>query len=49
MIVIKFGGHAMGTHAQDWMREIATRFRDGEKFVVVHGGGPQIDNELKMR
>lgn len=49
MIVIKFGGHAMGTHAQDWMREIATRFSDGEKFVVVHGGGPQIDNELKMR
>lgn len=49
MIVIKFGGHAMGVHAQDWMREIATRFSDGEKFVVVHGGGPQIDNELKMR
>ena len=49
MIVIKFGGHAMGAHAQDWMREIASRFSDGEKFVVVHGGGPQIDNELKMR
>jgi acetylglutamate kinase len=49
MIVIKFGGHAMGKQAKDWMREIATRFKDGEKFVVVHGGGPQIDAELKAR
>lgn len=49
MIVIKFGGHAMGEHAEQWMREIATRFKDGEKFVIVHGGGPAIDNELNLR
>jgi len=49
MIVIKFGGHAMGEHAQQWMAEIADRFRAGEKFVVVHGGGPAIDAELNLR
>ena len=49
MIVIKFGGHAMGEHAEQWMREIATRFKDGEKFVIVHGGGPHIDAALKIR
>lgn len=49
MIVIKFGGHAMGDQASDWMREIAQHFKDGEKFVVVHGGGPQIDEELRHR
>ena len=46
MIVIKFGGHAMGS-APEWMNEIAERWRSGQKFAVVHGGGPQIDAQLK--
>jgi len=46
MIVIKFGGHAMGSDSA-WMNEIAAQFRSGEKFVIVHGGGPQIDLQLK--
>jgi acetylglutamate kinase len=49
MIVIKFGGHAMGENPADWMRELALRFKAGERFVIVHGGGPQIDQELKIR
>ncbi|MBM3656053.1 MAG: acetylglutamate kinase [Actinobacteria bacterium] len=49
MIVIKFGGHAMGEHSRKWASEIAARFRSGEKFVIVHGGGPQIDKELARR
>ena len=49
MIVIKFGGHAMDDNSPLWMSEIATRFKAGEKFVIVHGGGPHIDSELKIR
>ena len=49
MIVIKFGGHAMGENASQWMQELAHRFKAGERFVIVHGGGPQIDQELKLR
>jgi acetylglutamate kinase len=49
MIVIKFGGHAMGESASQWMQELAHRFKAGERFVIVHGGGPQIDQELKLR
>ena len=47
MIVIKFGGHAMDDNPV-WMMEIATRWSAGEKFVVVHGGGPQIDRQLQV-
>ena len=46
MIVIKFGGHAMGSNPE-WMSEIATRWRDGARYVIVHGGGPAIDAQLE--
>ena len=50
MIVIKFGGHAMKTGANaPWLEQIAQRWKSGERFVIVHGGGPQIDQELKRR
>ena len=49
MIVIKFGGHAMGSNSGEWMSALASRFKDGERFVIVHGGGPQIDSELTVR
>ncbi|MEY4163076.1 MAG: hypothetical protein RLZZ79_28 [Actinomycetota bacterium] len=45
MIVIKFGGHAMSGNPE-WMAEIAARWSSGERFVVVHGGGPAIDAQL---
>ena len=47
MIVIKFGGHAMDSNPI-WMQEIAARWSAGERFVIVHGGGPQIDKQLKI-
>jgi acetylglutamate kinase len=47
MIVIKFGGHAMDSDPI-WMEEIARRWSAGEQFVIVHGGGPQIDQQLKI-
>jgi acetylglutamate kinase len=49
MIVIKFGGHAMGASAYPWMEEISTSFKKGQKFVIVHGGGPQINKELERQ
>ncbi len=45
MIVVKYGGNAMGgesTFAQD----VASLVAQGEKVVVVHGGGPQISAML---
>lgn len=47
MIVIKFGGHAMDSDPL-WMDEIARLWNEGEQFVIVHGGGPQIDQQLKI-
>lgn len=47
MIVIKFGGHAMDSDPI-WMDEIARRWSTGEQFVIVHGGGPQIDQQLNV-
>ena len=39
----------MGESSAAWMKEIAAQFKNGEKFVIVHGGGPHIDAELKVR
>jgi acetylglutamate kinase len=47
MIVIKFGGHAMDSDPI-WMDEISRRWSSGEQFVIVHGGGPQIDQQLEV-
>ena len=47
MIVVKFGGHAMKDENGNFARAIAAAQKAGEKVVVVHGGGPQIDVALK--
>lgn len=49
MKVIKFGGHAMTDSSGSFAKIIrAALDRDAnEKFVIVHGGGPQIDSALK--
>jgi acetylglutamate kinase len=46
MIVVKFGGHAMRDEDGGFARAIAGALANGEKVVVVHGGGPQIDKAL---
>ena len=48
-IVVKYGGHAMGNRdlAQTFGRDIALLKLIGINPVVVHGGGPQINQMLK--
>jgi acetylglutamate kinase len=51
LIVLKYGGNAMGVSADSdpLLDDIAERARAGDRVVVVHGGGPQIDAELAAR
>ena len=49
MIVVKFGGHAMKDENGNFSKAISAALATGEKVVVVHGGGPQIDAALKER
>lgn len=49
MIVIKYGGHAMGSNSQElapWIAALKARINAGEQCVIVHGGGPQIDEAI---
>ena len=48
-VVVKYGGHAMGDQegARSWGRDIALLKQVGVNPVVVHGGGPQINEMLK--
>jgi acetylglutamate kinase len=49
MIVVKFGGHAMKDENGNFTKAISDALATGEKVVVVHGGGPQIDAALKAK
>ena len=51
MILIKYGGHAMVNEdlAQAFARDVVELVNSGEEVVVVHGGGPQIESELKAK
>jgi acetylglutamate kinase len=48
-IVVKLGGHAMGDPAlmDDFAGDVALMKQCGVHPIVVHGGGPQIDDMLK--
>ena len=51
VIVIKYGGYAL-TKTQlvkSFARNITLLSKIGIKVIVVHGGGPQIEKELKKR
>ena len=48
MIVVKFGGHAMADENGNFADAILFGISSGEKIVVVHGGGPQIDKALAV-
>ena len=50
-IVIKYGGHAMGTTklAQSFSKDIGLLKEVGINPIVVHGGGPQIGEMLKRK
>jgi len=49
MIVVKFGGHAMKDENGNFAKAISAALAQGEKVVVVHGGGPQIDAALSAK
>ena len=49
MIIVKFGGHAMKDENGLFSSAILNALATGEKVVVVHGGGPQIDAALKAK
>jgi acetylglutamate kinase len=48
VIVIKYGGHAMGDRAaaEDFAEDVTLLELQGVKPIVVHGGGPQIGRML---
>ena len=48
MIIVKFGGHAMADENGTFADAISLGISSGEKIVVVHGGGPQIDSALAI-
>lgn len=51
MILVKYGGHAMVNEelAASFAENVVSLRGNGEQVVVVHGGGPQIERELKAR
>ena len=50
MIVIKYGGHVLDNSAanDEIVQAIAEFHLSGQKVIVVHGGGPAVDAELKV-
>lgn len=49
-IVVKYGGNAMGSDVDDaLLAEIADLRAAGHSLILVHGGGPDIDEALKAR
>ena len=49
MIVIKLGGNALAaTTDQGWLEAISSAHKAGTKMALVHGGGPQIDQEFAI-
>ncbi len=51
MIVIKYGGHALPINGEPdtSLALLARKYQDGQKLVLVHGGGPQINAALATR
>jgi acetylglutamate kinase len=50
MFVFKYGGHAIseGETVDPIIEHLSKVIKSGAKFVVVHGGGPQINRELEI-
>ena len=50
MILFKYGGHAIakGVSVDPIIVLLSELIKSGEKIVIVHGGGPQINSELEI-
>jgi acetylglutamate kinase len=46
-LVVKYGGHAMGSGGDSFARDVALLKQVGINPIVVHGGGPQIGHMLR--
>lgn len=49
LIVLKYGGNAMADGEDPLLDALARRVASGDRVVLVHGGGPQIDAALLER
>ena len=50
LIALKYGGNAMAAgDADPTLDEVAALAARGDRIVLVHGGGPQIDAELDAK
>lgn len=51
LIVLKYGGNAMADvrGSDPLLDDVALRVSSGDRVVLVHGGGPQIDAALRER
>lgn len=47
MLVVKIGGSTLGAH-DTTLEDLVTLQREGERVVVVHGGGPVVTEWLKV-
>jgi len=47
VLVVKFGGHAMSDNDGAFGKRLALAIAEGLKVVIVHGGGPQINQALE--
>ena len=49
--VFKYGGHALpeSVELDGALEALSLAIKNGEKLVIVHGGGPAINRELKLR
>jgi acetylglutamate kinase len=48
ILVVKFGGHAMSDNDGAFGKKLASAVAKGLRVVVVHGGGPQINQALEV-
>ena len=51
IIVIKYGGHAMGDPklSKNFSKDICLLKEVGIHPIIIHGGGPQIEERLKLK
>jgi acetylglutamate kinase len=49
MILIKLGGNALGAASDSSQIDFLAEYhKGGEQLLLVHGGGPQIDQEMRL-
>ena len=51
MLVVKYGGNALPKSGEmnPVLEAIGDAFIDGDQVVLIHGGGPQIDEALREK